>query len=79
MKISVITAAWSSGKTIQDTLKSVLNQRYTNVEHIIKDGASTDDTVAICEDYQRKFYSSEDAPQASVKTMKIISDRGCDE
>lgn len=74
MKISVITAAWNSSKTIQDTLRSVLNQRYTNVEHIIKDGGSTDDTVAICEDYKRKFYSSEDTPQTPVKTMKIISD-----
>ncbi len=53
MKISVITAAWDSGKTILDTLKSVSNQRYTNVEHIIKDGASTDDTVAICRDFLR--------------------------
>lgn len=75
MKISVITAAWNSSKTIEDTIKSVLRQRYTNVEHVIKDGASTDDTVAICEDYKRKFYSSEDTPQTPVKTMKIISDR----
>lgn len=35
MKISVITAAWNSSKTIQDTLKSVLNQRYTNMERIV--------------------------------------------
>lgn len=67
MKISVITAAWNSSKTIQDTLRSVLAQRYTNVEHIIKDGASTDDTVAICERYLRL--------EGSRKSLRIISDR----
>ena len=50
MKISVVTATWNSGKTIKDTIESVLHQKYTNVEHIIKDGGSTDDTVAVGED-----------------------------
>lgn len=74
MKISVITAAWNSSKTIQDTLRSVLNQRYTNVEHIIKDGGSTDDTVAICEDFLRLEVRGEGLEFAG-KTMKIISDK----
>ena len=48
MKISVITATWNSGKTVQDTIDSVLKQRYRNVEHVIKDGGSIkDDTVEI--------------------------------
>lgn len=50
MKISVITATWNSGKTVQDTIDSVLNQEYREVEHVIKDGGSAkDDTVAIIE------------------------------
>lgn len=57
MKISVITATWNSGKTIEDTLKSVLRQTYTDVEHIIKDGGSKDETVEICEEYRRRFYN----------------------
>ena len=42
MKISVIIATWNSGRTIEDTLKSVLCQTYDDVEHFIKDGGSTD-------------------------------------
>jgi len=76
MKISVITATWNSGRTIEDTIKSVLTQKYTDVEHIIKDGGSKDDTVAICEDYQKKFYSSSDSASGNhMKTMKIASER----
>lgn len=75
MKISVITATWNSGKTIEDTIKSVLKQKYLDVEHVIKDGGSKDDTVAICEDYKRRFYSSPEDPRYAMKTMKIVSER----
>jgi len=75
MRISVITATWNSGKTIEDTIKSVLHQRYMNIEHIIKDGESKDNTLDICEDYKQKFYKSSDSPSAVVKTMKILSDK----
>ena len=73
MKVSVITATWNSGKTVNDTIESVLHQTYTNVEHIIKDGGSKDNTMAICEEYKKKFYSSADAPSPEVKSMKIVS------
>ena len=75
MKISVITATWNSGKTIKDTIESVLHQKYTNVEHIIKDGGSKDDTMAICTDYLNRVYSSEDAHKSTMKTMKIVSEK----
>lgn len=73
MKVSVITATWNSGKTVQDTIESVLHQTYPDVEHIIKDGGSKDNTMAICEEYKKKFYSSADAPSPEVKSMKIVS------
>ena len=47
LKISIITATYNSGKTIRDTLSSVLNQSYKNYELIIKDGGSNDNTVEI--------------------------------
>ena len=75
MKISVITATWNSGKTIKDTIESVLHQKYTNVEHIIKDGGSKDNTMAICTDYLNRVYSSEDALKSTMKTMKIVSEK----
>lgn len=71
MKISVITATWNSGKTIKDTLISVLNQSYTNVEHIIKDGGSKDDTLEICKNFERKYYTDGD----KGRTINILSDK----
>ena len=51
MKISVITATWNSEETIEGTLRSLNTQDYSNIEHIIVDGASTDDTKLIVENF----------------------------
>lgn len=51
MTISIITITYNSAKTIEHTLQSVLAQTYSDIEHIIIDGASTDGTVAIIERY----------------------------
>lgn len=75
MKISIITATWNSSRTIEDTLKSVFLQRYANVEHIIKDGGSKDDTLAICTDYKKRFYTTEAGTFLSAKTLIILSDK----
>lgn len=47
MKISVITVAYNSAHTIGDTLRSVAAQIYPDIEHIIIDGASEDETLKI--------------------------------
>lgn len=47
MKISVITVCYNSAATIGQTLKSVRNQSYQNIEHIIVDGASVDKTLEV--------------------------------
>ncbi len=47
MKISVITACYNSAKTIKHTLASVATQTHADLEHIIIDGGSTDDTLAV--------------------------------
>ncbi len=47
MKISIITAVYNSSATIADCIKSVNDQTYDNIEHIIIDGASKDNTVDI--------------------------------
>ena len=50
-KISIITVSFNSAQTIADTLKSVASQSYPNIEHIIVDGASTDQTMNIVADF----------------------------
>lgn len=47
MKVSIITVAYNAAATIADTLQSVVAQRYGDIEHLIIDGASTDDTAEI--------------------------------
>lgn len=55
MTISIITATYNSGKTLRDTLDSVLRQTYSDYEHIIIDGASSDDTLAIVREYEARY------------------------
>lgn len=50
MKFSIITATYNSQATITDAIKSVSEQTYMNIEHIIVDGASTDNTIKIIEE-----------------------------
>lgn len=55
MKLSIITVTYNSGKTLRDTIESVLSQSYTNYEYIIVDGASKDNTIDIVKEYEPKF------------------------
>ena len=55
MRISVITATYNSGRTIGDTLESVLRQTYSDVELIVVDGASRDDTMDVVRRYEPRF------------------------
>lgn len=55
MKISIITVCRNSEATINETLQSVFNQTYQNIEYIIIDGGSTDNTINIIEKYKDKI------------------------
>lgn len=55
MKISIITATWNSGATLRDAIESVLSQTYKNIEHIIVDGNSKDNTMDIVREYEPRY------------------------
>jgi glycosyltransferase len=77
MKISIITATYNSAKTIGDTLESINKQTYKNIEHIIIDGKSKDDTLRIIEtfDHDRIVISESDKGiyDAMNKGLKIAT------
>ncbi|MFO7256963.1 MAG: glycosyltransferase family 2 protein [Bacteroidota bacterium] len=55
-KVSIITVCFNSGETIADTVDSVLSQDYKNVEYIVVDGASTDNTMDILRSYGDRIH-----------------------
>lgn len=52
MKVTLITVAYNSAKTIRKTLESIASQDYPDIEHIVIDGASKDNTVEIVKEFK---------------------------
>lgn len=63
--VSIITVCYNSGKTIEDTIKSVMNQTYENIEYIVIDGLSEDNTLDIVNKYSK----------LSNREFRIISEK----
>jgi glycosyltransferase len=77
-KVSIITIAYNSESTIRDTLISVAQQDYPNIEHIIIDGASTDKTVDIARQFPHisKIVSEKDNGLYDAMNKGILASSG---
>ena len=76
LKISILTPSFNTDQYIEENILSVLNQDYKNVEHIVIDGGSTDNTVEILKKYPHlKWVSEKDEGQSDAynKGLKIAT------
>ena len=55
LEFSIVTVCFNSEKTVETTIKSILQQRFKNYEYIIVDGASKDGTMDVVKSYEEKF------------------------
>jgi glycosyltransferase involved in cell wall biosynthesis len=62
LKVSLITATFNNAKVLERAIQSALNQSYSNIEYIVIDGGSTDETHVILEKYR-------------IQISKIISEK----
>ncbi|HMP85567.1 MAG TPA: glycosyltransferase family 2 protein [Candidatus Paceibacterota bacterium] len=66
MKISIITITYNNAKTIEDTIKSVLDQNYLDIEYIIVNDGSNDETLDIVNKYKEKISQIFSGPNMGI-------------
>ena len=76
-RITLITPSFNQGKYIEQTILSVLEQGYPNLEYIIMDGGSSDETVEVIRKYETQIVYWESNPDkgqsdALNKGLKVL-------
>ena len=77
-KISIITPSFNQGEYLEETIRSVIDQRYPNLEYIVIDGGSSDQSVDIIKKYEKWLYywiSEPDTGQSEAinKGLKVAT------
>ena len=68
ISVAIVTVVYNAEKDIEITMNSVLNQKYKNLEYVIMDGGSNDNTMPIISDYKSHF-------EKKNITLKVISEK----
>ena len=68
MRISIVTITYQAATVLPRTLASVLEQDYPNVEHLIVDGASKDNTVTLAENYRQQIAAAHPAWLVNIQS-----------
>lgn len=66
MKVSIITITYNSGKSIADAINSVISQTYPNIEYIVVDGKSKDNTVEVVRSFGDKITKFVSEPDKGI-------------
>ena len=76
--ISLVTPSLNQGKFIRATIESVLSQTYPNLDYRVRDGGSTDGTLAVLRAYEGRvpFVSEKDAGQADAINKALADTTG---
>jgi glycosyltransferase involved in cell wall biosynthesis len=66
--VTIVTPSYNQGRFIRDTIESVLSQTYPNIEYIVIDALSTDETATVCAEYAGRltFISEKDSGQSDA-------------
>ena len=66
MKVSIITISYNNVMDIKSTIESVIGQSYSNIEYIIVDGASKDETIEVVRKYEKNIYKIISEPDKNL-------------
>jgi glycosyltransferase involved in cell wall biosynthesis len=78
-KITIITPSYNQGRFLEETILSVISQGYPNLEYIIMDGGSTDNSVGIIRNYEKHlsyWVSGKDGGQSDAINKALAKATG---